>query len=100
MTAQEYAMVRAVVAKISGLRLLMVGAGIGGGITSFIVWFWVLYAQVVNLTANVNTPQLALSDAILTFIPFIGLIGILSYRVNRHVSKLSRGRYTPPRDEE
>ncbi len=53
------------------------------------------FFDVEILKGNVNAFSVASSDAILTIIPFIGIIGFLSYRVSKHIRRLSRGHYVP-----
>ncbi len=97
-TAEEYAMIRAVLSRITGLRLMMVGVAIIGAISSLYVYGLVATAQVIS--GNINAFSLAQSDAIFAIVPFIGIIGYLSYRVNKHIRRLSHGRYEPPVEED
>jgi len=95
-------MIRAVLARISGLRLLIVGVALFGALVSISVFFTEGAIQASKtILGNTNNPfSVALSYAILSSIPFIGIAGFLSYRVNRHIRRLSRGRYEPPAEED
>lgn len=97
-SSEDYAMIRAVLARINGLRLMMVATGIAGIFASAYDFLVTLAQQA--LQGNINAFFVASEYAILTYIPFIGIIGYLSMRVNKHVRRLSRGRFVPPPEED
>ena len=99
-SAEEYAKVRAVLERIEGLRRAMVAIIAIGLFCSFLAWFLSLvsYIFAYPYSSNpVNPFYSALVYAVLVFIPFLLLTGYFSYRVNRHIERLSRGKYEPPR---
>jgi hypothetical protein len=97
-TAEEDAMIKATLARISGLRLLMVGVSVMAGVVALVVY---LYEYVIfSLAGNPNTLFLSLSYSIFSAIPFMGVIGFASFRANKHIRRLSRGRYMPPQEED
>ncbi|MDG7000433.1 MAG: hypothetical protein JRN15_15155 [Nitrososphaerota archaeon] len=100
--AEEYSMIQAVIARISGLRMLMIGVAVIGVISSITVFIYETAYQISrSFLGNANNPlSAALSFAILSATPFMAIEGYLSYRVNKHIRRLSRGRYEPPAEEE
>ena len=97
----ELAVMNSVKQRIAGLRYAMVGAAAAGFVTSFVVWFYTILGASISLTFDAtHTYTQALSFAILAFLPYLTAIAFLSYRVNKHVRRLSRGKYEPPPVEE
>jgi hypothetical protein len=94
MTAQEYAKVRAILERIAGLRRAMTATAVIGVLASILAWLFVTSFEL--LTLNASAFGLGLEYGIVAFVPFIAIIGYFSYRVNRHIDRLSRGKYEPP----
>ena len=88
---EDYAKVRSVLARITGLRLMMVACAVVAGIVGSIVWFYEFVIQTVAL--NSNALFVSLSYAIFSTIPFMAIMGYLHYRVSKHVRRLSYGKY-------
>jgi hypothetical protein len=51
---EEYAKIRSVLARISGLRLLMIDSAIIGGIVAFVVYFYEIIMQVAASNSEVG----------------------------------------------
>ncbi len=94
LTADEYERVRAVLARIAGLRRAMTATAIIGVVASWIVFLAVTSSEVLAFDTAVF--WLGLASSIAAFAPFIGIIGYFSYRVNRHIDRLGKGKYRPP----
>lgn len=94
MTAEEYAKVSAVSARIVGLRRSMTATAFVGIATSWFVFLAVSSFEVLTLDAAAF--WLGLASSIAAFAPFVGIIGYLSSRVNKHIDRLSRGKYGAP----
>jgi hypothetical protein len=88
---EDYAKVRSVLARITGLRLMMVASAVVAGISALIVWFYEFIIQVAAL--NPNALSVSLSYAIFSTIPFMALMGYFHYRVGKHIRRLSYGKY-------
>ena len=95
MDAAEYAKVEAVKLRVFGLRMAMVAVGLVGVATSVVVFLLSLSAGLLGLrpTALGEAVQLGL----VVLVPFMIGEGYLSYRVNRHIDRLSKGKFEPPR---
>jgi multisubunit Na+/H+ antiporter MnhC subunit len=103
LNAQEYAKIQAVLAKIDGLRKTIMGVGLAGLITSFLTFiFTANYLSEFNTgyTTHYDT-QAILGYSVLTafviYVPFLAVMAYFSLRVNRHIERLTRGKYEPPR---
>jgi len=94
MTGQEYAKVRAVLERIRGLRRAMVVTAVIGVFTSYLVSILVGIRAAISLSPNALGE--ALEYGIVSFIPFVAIIGYFSYRVNKHIDRLSKGKFEPP----
>ncbi len=94
MAAIEYVKVRAVLERITGLRRAMTATAVIGAATSAYVFFFVAIGELVMFKTSAFSDGIQYGVA--SFAPFIALIGYLSYRVNRHIDRLSRGKYEPP----
>ena len=91
MTAQEYAKITAVVQRINGLRQAMWAAGISAVILSLMVFVSVYAGQ--YLVSSSLAYRDGLTYGGLTLLPFVLIIGFLSYRVSVYVARLSVGKF-------
>ncbi len=98
LTSVDYAKIEAVKARIGGLRMGMIASVASGAVLAFIAFFLVTVGNLVRgLSGQIGTefwsnPFLI---AVLTLAPFMFLTGYLSYIVDRHIERLSRGKFEP-----
>lgn len=92
----EYAKIEAVKSRIAGLRMGIVGSAITGVAVSFIVFLVAEAGQVSNAVLGGSSgPGGPILWSVVSAIPFMLICGYLSYRVNRHTDRLSRGKFEP-----
>ncbi len=92
--ASEYAKIQAVRERIAGLRMGMVATAIAGTFTSFLIFELALTSLSVGFRPSPF--QDAFQAALIALVPFLAVIGFLSYRVNKHITRLSQGKFEPP----
>lgn len=95
MRAAEYAKIHAVKERIAGLRRGMVAVAIGGVVTSTVVFWLSFFVFITQFRPSFVGDAIQLG--FITWLPFIALIGYLSYRVNRYIERLSQGKFEPRR---
>lgn len=96
-SASEYAKIHAILQRIAGLRRAMAATALlGVAVSSFVFLYAVSYGIIQFLSEPGRIFSQALQYGIISFVPFIAIMGYFSYRVNKHIEKLSKGKYEPP----
>ncbi len=95
MTAEEYAKVVAMTARIRGLRMAIFGTGIVGFVSSLTAFLYLPALNSYRYSSLAQQLEYALASAFIVSIPFIVFMLFLTYRVNKHIDRLSRGRFEP-----
>jgi uncharacterized membrane protein len=76
----------------------MMALAIIGGVVSFIVFFVVEAAELSRGILGQSSPDYLVAPlraALVTFVPFVSVCTYFSYRVNKHINRLSRGKLGP-----
>lgn len=96
MTPADYAKIRAVLAQIQGLRLAIIGTALGGVAVVTLVFMFSLYSNTFTSPPTNNPVGSALYLSAAVALPFVMLAGYLSTRIDKHINRLSRGKYERP----